>query len=604
VKRAILLLLLCMFAGRPVHAAPKWARVDTPNFIIIGAVGESDLRAVGKQFEGFREALGKLLSNAATATPVPTVVIVFPDEKTFDPFKPIYEGKPVRIAGLFLPHPDVNYILLGPNRGLENLRPVFHEYAHLVISNVAPRLPVWLNEGLAEYYSTFDMDPRGKSVVFGRIIQEHYYEMGSYRLMPLETLLATEHDSPEYNERNRQSLFYAECWLLVHLLFHGEPDRRQAFADYTREVAGGTPAIAAWQHQFGNQDMYKALHQYLQRRYVRIREYKLSDRILQTPGTAVAIAPADVEATLGELLLALGRREPAKTHFDRALAVQPSSTRAAVGKARATETKPALSATPDPSADWFADYMLATALLRQSGEDRAALDAARAALARAAAARPDVPNVQVLFAMANERTDGDPAAAVAALKKAVEAAPVRDDYAVYLARAMARAGEFAAARALLGRIMARPLQSYGGEMARAAMKQIVIAEGYASRGENPAAALPADRPNAEAESPATPSVERPVYRKLGDGEQRTEGLLERIECVPQPRHIEFVVKGADREYRFQASSFDGIELISYRADLQGSISCGDRTPFDRVYVTWRTGGQDGAVVAIEFLPKQ
>ena len=134
---------------RLASADPKWSRVDTPNVIVVGTESEASLREIGKQFEGFREALTRLLSSAVTSTAVPTVVVVFPDDKTFQAFKPIYQGKPVNIGGLFLPRSHVNYILLGPNRGGESLRPVFHEYSHLLINNVAPMLPVWLNEGLS-----------------------------------------------------------------------------------------------------------------------------------------------------------------------------------------------------------------------------------------------------------------------------------------------------------------------------------------------------------------------------------------------------------------------------------------------------------------------
>src|SRR5690349_8451865 len=132
VRRILRILIVCLaLTPRPSSADPKWSRVDTPNFIVVGTQSEASLREVGKQFEGFREALTRLLSSAVTTTAVPTVVVAFPDDKTFQPFKPLYQGKPVNIGGLFLPRSHVNYILLGPDRGGDSLRPVFHEYSHL-----------------------------------------------------------------------------------------------------------------------------------------------------------------------------------------------------------------------------------------------------------------------------------------------------------------------------------------------------------------------------------------------------------------------------------------------------------------------------------------
>lgn len=52
------------------------------------------------------------------------------------------------MAGLFIGSQDVNYIALVNDRDDEGLRVVFHEYAHLIASNVARNLPVWIREGL------------------------------------------------------------------------------------------------------------------------------------------------------------------------------------------------------------------------------------------------------------------------------------------------------------------------------------------------------------------------------------------------------------------------------------------------------------------------
>ena len=92
-------LIVMLMTARPLHADPRWSRLDTPNFIILGQ-GDSSLREVGRQFEGFREALTRVLSATVTATPVPTIVVAFPDEKSFLPFEPVFEGKAVEVGGL------------------------------------------------------------------------------------------------------------------------------------------------------------------------------------------------------------------------------------------------------------------------------------------------------------------------------------------------------------------------------------------------------------------------------------------------------------------------------------------------------------------------
>ena len=65
-------LLLCSITISHAAAEPRWSRIDTPHFVVIGTGSEKHLQTVGAQFEGFREALTRLLSPTATATAVPT----------------------------------------------------------------------------------------------------------------------------------------------------------------------------------------------------------------------------------------------------------------------------------------------------------------------------------------------------------------------------------------------------------------------------------------------------------------------------------------------------------------------------------------------------
>ena len=95
---AVLSLSVCL---APASAAAEWRRLDSPNFIVVGDASERDLRTIAVQFEGFRETLGRVLSANVTATAVPTVVVVFPHDRAFTPFKPLYNGKPVDVDGVF-----------------------------------------------------------------------------------------------------------------------------------------------------------------------------------------------------------------------------------------------------------------------------------------------------------------------------------------------------------------------------------------------------------------------------------------------------------------------------------------------------------------------
>jgi hypothetical protein len=106
IRLALPAIAVSAIAARPAFA--DWKRIDSPNFVVIGDVSAGQLRDVAVRFEGFRETLSRVLSQRATATAVPTVVIVFPSDKALTPFKPRFKGKPVELSGLFVPRSDIN----------------------------------------------------------------------------------------------------------------------------------------------------------------------------------------------------------------------------------------------------------------------------------------------------------------------------------------------------------------------------------------------------------------------------------------------------------------------------------------------------------------
>ena len=90
------------------------------------------------------------------------------------------------------------------------------------------------------------------------------------------------------------------------------------------------------------------------------------------------------------------------------------------------------------------------------------------------------------------------------------------------------------------------------------------------------------------------------------GEQRTEGLLERVECAA--RAITLHLRADGQLFRVTALGFEAVEFITHRDDLAGAVNCGSRVPPDHVYVTWTPlqGAPPsvlGRAVAVEFLSK-
>src|SRR5437764_302091 len=79
---------------------------------------------------------------------------------------------------------------------------VFHEYTHLLFRHNERFWPLWLKEGMAEIYATFELTG-ASGVRIGKPIDYHLRSLTERSLMPLKELFTVERDSPEYNESER-----------------------------------------------------------------------------------------------------------------------------------------------------------------------------------------------------------------------------------------------------------------------------------------------------------------------------------------------------------------------------------------------------------------
>ena len=94
-----------------------------------------------------------------------------------------------------------------------------------------------------------------------------------------------------------------------------------------------------------------------------------------------------------------------------------------------------------------------------------------------------------------------------------------------------------------------------------------------------------------------------VYRQIKADEQRVEGMLRRIEC-PTGRPVAFMLQVKDKPVRYTAPTLTSVEYIAHTPSFRGPVTCGGKTPPERVYVTWKTVSGAPRVVAVEFLPPQ
>src|SRR5687767_12052054 len=149
----------------------KWIAVRADDIEIFSNASPSLALDVARDLLRMREAVGKI-SRLKVRSPVSTKVFLFANERTFAPYRDtLFQRAPQNISGVFLGSEDANFILLRGDApgGIDRL--VYHELTHYFVNNTVENVPLWLGEGIAEYYSTFRSS--GDEIHIGRPVVEH-----------------------------------------------------------------------------------------------------------------------------------------------------------------------------------------------------------------------------------------------------------------------------------------------------------------------------------------------------------------------------------------------------------------------------------------------
>lgn len=116
-----------------------------------------------------------------------------------------------------------SYIVL-PDLDAKDFGIAAHEYTHSAINSNGLRLPLWLNEGLAEYFSSVQIGAEKSEV--GGLLPTRMQTLQSRKWIGLADLLnrsASQTDADRTDEdRADAEAFYAESWALTAMLESGE----------------------------------------------------------------------------------------------------------------------------------------------------------------------------------------------------------------------------------------------------------------------------------------------------------------------------------------------------------------------------------------------
>lgn len=646
-NKHLTIFLLCIFlsltvASQTVVAKDTWTSVQSKNFLLIGNGSEKDIKQVGARLEQFREVFTHLFPRMQFTSPVPTTVIVFKSESSYRPFK-----GGANLVGYFQPGPDVNYITLTTDlQGTQDpFDVIFHEYTHLLVDNTIGNAPLWFNEGLAEYYSTFLIKDDQKFTI-GDPIGNHVLLLRQNKLLPLRTLFEVDHKSPHYNERNKQSIFYAQSWAFMHYMIIGKPGRVEQLGKFLDLLSSNTPKEQAFQKAFETsyETVEKELREYVQKDRYNILNGHFKNK-LETDAamTSRVISEAEAQAYLGDLLLHSNRKDSMK-YLQKALELDPdlALANAAMGMAMLREDKLDVAlkhlerAVKASNQNYLVHYYYAYALSQQKSSSSPDLapslspelgEKIRSELLQAIKLRPDYPTSYSLLGYISLVTGNNLEESRKLLTQALRSSPGRTELAFMLGQIYMRSGDYKQARSLLEQVVKSKAEDDTRRHAEMMLGQLVnfmdqqakyeelrksqtsqtsdsnsVSLGNLNRTQSTASeTVPLSTPKDQF------SYLRDILVKPTEGEKQVQGTLLGVKC--EGKGLVFVVKTETETLRLFTQSFEEMSITTYTPSVSGDITCGDRKGNESVVVVFGQNTNprlkvNGTIRSIEFVPEK
>ena len=234
-------------------ARASWVEASSEHFLVIGDMPAEQ----AKNWAIKLERLDRLLRLASNTPEMEgsklsrVTVYVVPDMASV---QKLYGGKNKDVGGFYNASAQGSIAItprLLPDYLTEFTSPqeiLFHEYTHhIMLSSTTGFYPDWVQEGMAEYFSTAKQQPDGTTILGTPPLDRGFALMGNYQITVPELLTVSERSR---NQDDVQHL-YARGWLLTHLLM-SKQDRAGQLSKYLSLLDNGMESVQAGRAAFGN----------------------------------------------------------------------------------------------------------------------------------------------------------------------------------------------------------------------------------------------------------------------------------------------------------------------------------------------------------------
>lgn len=255
--------LPCRAGDSPLPAEGQpWLDARTAHFRFTSELPEQETKRLALGFETLRAVMRYVRPDVKeqkmkVEAEDPFDIFIFLNGKSFAPFSP---GK--GYAGFFLEGPG-GYKIAFDSSEENPTQIVYHEMIHYMLHKTYRTLPTWLDEGLAQYYSTLVV--QNNQALLGRPDPLWILGLKVRRTLQVQQLLDLGFEKPGAPHSVAVDQFYPTSWLLVHFFLGTTPERHAQFSEFLSLLQSGTPHMEAFRKAVpqSTAELDKELNKYL-----------------------------------------------------------------------------------------------------------------------------------------------------------------------------------------------------------------------------------------------------------------------------------------------------------------------------------------------------
>ncbi len=566
--------LISLAVPAAIHAEQRenWIEIKSPHYTIYSNAGEHDGRRVAVQFEEIRALFEQSFPKLKVDFGKPSIVYVLKDENSLKLLMPAYgqNKNAMKIAGFYQLSNDKNFAVVRADvtgTGTNPYHVMYHEWAHGLFRLNYRGLPLWLDEGLAEYWGGSDIDNKEGRVGMADAAQLRVLHQNAF--LPISTLVSIDASSPLYNRQDHAGVFYAESWAIVHYFSLAPEVRDQHLLDkYLAALQATDDPIEAANRSFGDLKKLGAkLEAYTRQSSFLYQRVAVNSNISEKDFAARHLSPAEGLLAQADYLLHTNHLPEAIELLHEAEKLDPKVPRLHdelgyyhfVKADYDNSLKEFDLATAEDPNDGTAYYYKASIPYRKSGYSRETIPQLIANLQKVISLQPNFAPAHAFLCIAYTQSADTKSKAFAEAKKAMELEPGNLAYFIDAGRALVATNDLANAKKVAD--SAQKLATWPRDRAMAANFQKTVAARM-----NPSA----DAPRSIAAADPVTNGEGPT---AGPAPSQKEGQITELICG-HPPSVMFTLKAGDEQFLFHVKDIAKIRVLDATGNAGDAASCG------------------------------